>query len=46
MGDKNPKSKQRDKNQKDHLRASDAAAAKSKQDKQSSVFQTAANRKK
>ncbi len=35
MGDRSPKSKQRDQKQKDVVRASDAAAAKTKQDGQS-----------
>jgi hypothetical protein len=35
MGDRSPKSKQRDQKQKDAVRAGDAAAAKAKQDKQS-----------
>jgi uncharacterized protein YheU (UPF0270 family) len=35
MGDRSPKSKQRDQKQKDVAKASDAAAAKSKQDAQS-----------
>lgn len=35
MGDRSPKSKQRDQKQKDIAKASDAAAAKSKQDAQS-----------
>lgn len=34
MGDKSPKSKQRDKKQKDGEKAQDAAKAKTKQDKQ------------
>jgi len=37
MGDKSPKSKQRDKNQKAGVRAQDAATAKTKQDKQGSA---------
>jgi hypothetical protein len=35
MGDRSPKSKQRDQKQKDAAKANDAAAAKSKQDAQS-----------
>jgi hypothetical protein len=35
MGDKSPKSKQRDRRQKDAAKASDTAAAKAKQDAQS-----------
>ena len=35
MGDRSPKSKQRDQKQSDVAKASDAAAAKSKQDAQS-----------
>ena len=35
MGDKSPKSKQRDQRQKDAAKASDAAVAKAKQDAQS-----------
>ena len=35
MGDRSPKSKQRDQKQKNTAKASDAAAAKSKQDGQS-----------
>ena len=35
MGDKSPKSKQRDQKQKDAARAGDATAAKAKQDGQS-----------
>ena len=37
MGDKSPKSKQRDQKKRDVARAQGAADAKSKQDKQSSV---------
>jgi hypothetical protein len=40
MGDKSPKAKQRDLKQKDVARAKGAAAAKSKQDKQSRFPQT------
>jgi hypothetical protein len=35
MGDRSPKSKNRDNKQKEHARSENAAAAKSKQDKQS-----------
>lgn len=37
MGDKSPKSKQRDKKQKDDVKAQDVAKAKTKQDKQGSA---------
>lgn len=37
MGDKSPKSKQRDKKQKDGVKAQDAADAKVKRDKQGSA---------
>ena len=40
MGDKSPKSKQREQKQKNTLKAEDAAAAKSKQDNQSHRPQT------
>lgn len=40
MGDKSPKSKERDQKKRDFAKAKDAAAAKSKQDKQSWIPQT------
>ena len=45
MGDKSPKSKQRDQKQKDAVRAEGAVAAKSKQDNQSHRPQTTAKAK-
>ena len=46
MGDKSPKSKQRDLKQKGIAKAESAAAAKSKQDRQSRFPQAAAKGKK
>jgi hypothetical protein len=46
MGDKSPKSKQRDQKQKNAAKAEGAAQAKSKQDNQSHVPQTTAKGKK
>jgi len=46
MGDKSPKSKQRDQNQKHAAKAKGAAEAKSKQDNQSQVVQAIAKGKK
>lgn len=45
MGDKSPKSKQRDQKKKDAGNARDAAAAKSKQDGQSQFLRPAAKDK-
>jgi hypothetical protein len=46
MGDRSPKSKQRDQKQKNVAKASDAAAAKSKQDGQSRAPLSNLNRQK
>ena len=46
MGDRSPKSKQRDQKQKDATRVAGAAAAKSKQNPQSHVPQTLPKRNK
>lgn len=46
MGDKSPKSKQRDQKQKDFAKEQGAVAAKSKQDSQSRAPQTTAKGKK
>jgi hypothetical protein len=46
MGDKSPKSKERGQKQKTAANAQSAAAAKSKQDRQSHVMQTPAKIKK
>jgi hypothetical protein len=45
MGDRSPKSKNRDNKQKESARAGDAAAAKSKQDKQSRAPLVSAKKK-
>jgi hypothetical protein len=45
MGDKSPKAKQKSQNQKKSSQAGDAAAAKAKQDRQSSVVPGAKGRK-
>lgn len=46
MGDRSPKSKQRDQKQKDVSKAAGAAEAKAKQDSQNRFPQTPANRRK
>jgi len=46
MGDKSPKSKQRDQKQKEAAKIQGAAAAKSKQDSQSHIPQSTAKGKK
>lgn len=46
MGDRSPKSRERDQKHKDFARAEDTAAAKSKQEKQSHIMPTMAKGKK